>query len=391
MEDDTFKYTIISVPFERILPLCQNFIDMTIKDVCDSMEKWAPLQWQESYDNAGLLVGNKSEKVNGVLISLDCTEEVVEEAIQAGCNLIIAHHPIVFKGLKSFTGKNYVERTVIKAIQNNVAIYASHTNLDHAPKGVSYHLAQKLGIQNGRILKPFQGALKNLIYYVPKSHEEVVRTALHQAGAGNIGEYSSCSFQSAGLGRFTPSDSANPTLGKANQEEQVEELKVEMIFPQHLEASILQALHQAHPYEEIAYSIIGLDNTWKEVGSGYIGSLPKALPTSDFLQYLKEHLELPMVRFTATKKDLIETVAVCGGAGSFLISEAKRQKADAYISADIKYHEFFDAENECLICDIGHYESEVMIKEAIHEYLSNIFSTFAVLKSKTLTNPVGYA
>ncbi|MFM6949021.1 MAG: Nif3-like dinuclear metal center hexameric protein, partial [Aquirufa sp.] len=188
MEDDTFKYTIISVPFERILPLCQNFIDMTIKDVCDSMEKWAPLQWQESYDNAGLLVGNKSEKVNGVLISLDCTEEVVEEAIQAGCNLIIAHHPIVFKGLKSFTGKNYVERTVIKAIQNNVAIYASHTNLDHAPKGVSYHLAQKLGIQNGRILKPFQGALKNLIYYVPKSHEEVVRTALHQAGAGNIGE-----------------------------------------------------------------------------------------------------------------------------------------------------------------------------------------------------------
>jgi len=364
---------------------------MTIKDVCDSMEKWAPLQWQESYDNAGLIVGDKNEKVSGVLITLDCTEEVVEEAIQSGCNLIVAHHPIVFKGLNSFTGKNYVERTVIKAIQNNISIYASHTNLDHAPKGVSYHLAKKIGIENGRVLKPFQGALKNLQYYIPKGQEVAVRAALHQAGAGNIGEYSSCSFQSVGEGRFTPSIDANPTLGKAGQAEIVEELKVEMIFPSHLEGNILEALKNAHPYEEVAYSIISLNNSWKEVGSGYIGKLPKPMAKSDFIQLLKDKLHLSLVRYTNFYKNEIETVAVCGGAGSFLIQEAKRQKADAYITADIKYHEFFDAENECFICDIGHYESEVMIKEAIHEYLSNIFSTFAVLKSKIITNPVSYA
>lgn len=364
---------------------------MTIKDVCDSMEKWAPLQWQESYDNAGLIVGNKSEKLTGVLISLDCTEEVVEEAIQLGCNLIVAHHPIVFKGLKSFTGNNYVEKTVIKAIQNKIAIYASHTNLDHAPKGVSFHLAQKLGLENGRVLKPFQGALKKLQFYVPKGQEESVRKALHEAGAGNIGEYSSCSFQSPGEGRFTASAHANPFLGTAEQEEVVEELKVEMIFPNHLEGKILEVLKKSHPYEEVAYSVIRLDNSWSEVGSGYIGKLPKPMAKSDFVQYLKDKLQLSMVRYTSTFKSEIETVAVCGGAGSFLIQEAKRQKADVYVTADIKYHEFFDAENECLICDIGHYESEVMIKEAIHEYLSNIFSTFAVLKSKTLTNPVSYA
>jgi len=364
---------------------------MTIKNVCESMEKWAPLQWQESYDNAGLLVGNPNEKVTGILICLDCTEEIVEEAIQLGCNLIIAHHPIIFKGLKSLTGKNYVERTVIKSIQHQIAIYASHTNLDHAPRGVSYHMAQKIGLINGRVLVPFQATLKNLIYYVPKANEESVRLAMHQAGAGNIGNYSSCSFQSEGIGRFTPSHLANPVIGEAGKNESVEEMKVEMIFPSHLQNEILKALNSAHPYEEVAYSIIRLDNLWNEVGSGYIGKLNKRYSKKEFIQLLKERLNVPMLRFTDIQKDEIETVAVCGGAGSFLINEAKKQKADAYITADIKYHEFFDGENETLICDIGHYESEVMIKEAIHNYLSNIFSTFAVLKSNISTNPVRYA
>lgn len=355
------------------------------------MEKWAPLQWQESYDNAGLIVGNWNEEITGVLITLDCTEEVVEEAIQLGCNLIVAHHPIVFKGLKSFTGKNYVERTVIKAIQHNIAIYASHTNLDHAPKGVSYHLAQKIGLQKGRVLRPFQQALKNLIYYVPKAQEEQVRLALHQVGAGNIGDYQSCSFQVEGLGRFTPTGQANPTIGKIDKNEEVIESRVEMIYPKHLESTIISTLKSVHPYEEVAYSIISLDNAWQEVGSGYIGELAESLSKQEFIELLKKQLNLTMMRFTHSNKEKIKTVAVCGGAGSFLISDAIRQKADAYVSADIKYHEFFDGENGCMICDIGHYESEVMIKDAIHNYLSNIFSTFAVLKSKTPTNPVGYA
>ena len=239
---------------------------MQIREICQQMEAWAPLAWQESYDNAGLLVGDANATAKGVLISLDCTEEVVEEAIKKGCNLIISHHPIVFSGLKRFTGASYVERTVIKAIQNNIALYASHTNLDHAPKGVSYHLASKLGIQ-GQVMKPMQEALKALQYYVPASHEQSVREALHAAGAGNIGEYSSCSFTSEGTGRFQPSADANPHTGIANELSEVNEVKVEMVFPSYLSGEILAALKSAHPYEEVAYSVTSLDNSWQDVGA----------------------------------------------------------------------------------------------------------------------------
>ncbi|AWL08453.1 GTP cyclohydrolase 1 type 2 like protein [Aquirufa nivalisilvae] len=363
---------------------------MKLADVCRSMEEWAPLAWQESYDNAGLLVGDPTMEVKGVLISLDCTEEVVEEAIQKDCNVIISHHPIVFKGLKSLTGKNYVERTVIKAIQHSVALYASHTNLDHAPKGVSYHLAQKLGLA-GKVLLPAENALKQISYYVPVENQESVREALHAAGAGNIGEYSACSFASEGIGRFTPSNEANPVIGQRSIATDVKEVKVDMIFPTHLESTILHALKKAHPYEEVAYFIHSLSNRWNEVGAGFIGELDKAMSGEDFIQWVKKSLDLTAIRHTPILSKKIKKVALCGGAGSFLIAEAKRQGADAFLTGDLKYHEFFDGENSCMLCDIGHYESEVMIKDAIHTYLSNIFSNFAVLKSETLTNPVRYA
>ena len=363
---------------------------MQIREICQQMEAWAPLAWQESYDNAGLLVGDSSAEVKGVLISLDCTEEVVDEAIKKGCNLIISHHPIVFSGLKRITGANYVERTVIKAIQHNIALYASHTNLDHAPKGVSYHLASKLGI-TGQVMKPMRDALKALQYYVPASHEQVLRDALHAAGAGNIGEYSSCSFTQEGLGRFQPSSEANPHTGSAGVLSEVNEVKVEMIFPSHLSSQILTALKAAHPYEEVAYSILSLDNSWQEVGSGYVGTLEKPLSPEEFITFAKKRLGLQTLKHTALPSGPISKVAVCGGAGSFLIKEAVKQGCDAYITADIKYHEFFDAENQCLIIDVGHYESEVMIIDAIHDYLSKKISNFAVLKSETNTNPVRFA
>jgi dinuclear metal center YbgI/SA1388 family protein len=355
------------------------------------METWAPLSWQESYDNAGLLCGSRSQPVSGVLISLDCTEAVVQEAIDKGCNLIVAHHPIVFKGLKSLTGKDYVERTMILAIKNDIAIYASHTNLDHAPKGVSYQLAQKLGLSDGRVLRPFKQALKQLTYFVPTDAAEVTRKALHAAGAGNIGNYTECSFSQEGTGRFTPNELSNPTIGKSNQAEQVKEEQIQLIYPAHLERRILTALKASHPYEEVAYYMQGLDNTWDEVGSGYIAELPKAMEASSFSAYLKEQLGLSHFRHTAWLGRPIKRIAMCGGAGSFLLSDAIKAGADVFISGDFKYHEFFDAENHCTICDIGHYESEVMIKDAIHAYLSNNFSTFAVLKSMTNSNPVSYA
>ncbi|MFM1933455.1 MAG: hypothetical protein RL360_335 [Bacteroidota bacterium] len=363
---------------------------MQIREICQQMEAWAPLAWQESYDNAGLLVGDANATAKGVLISLDCTEEVMEEAIKKGCNLIISHHPIVFSGLKRLTGANYVERTVIKAIQNNIALYASHTNLDHAPKGVSYHLASKLGIQ-GLVMKPMQEALKALQYYVPASHEQAVREALHAAGAGNIGEYSSCSFTSEGTGRFQPSSVANPHTGTANVLSELSEVKVEMIFPSHLYGQVIAALKSAHPYEEVAYSVYSLNNSWQDVGAGYIGELEKPLSPEAFLIFVKERLGLDALKHTVLPEGPISKVAVCGGAGSFLIKEAIRQKADAYITSDIKYHEFFDAENQCLLIDVGHYESEVMIIDAVHDYLSKKISNFAVLKSETNTNPVRFA
>lgn len=355
------------------------------------MEAWAPLAWQESYDNSGLLTGNRSQKVTSILVSFDCTEAVVEEAIAKGCNMIVAHHPILFKGIKQLTGRDYVERTLILAIKNDIALYASHTNLDHAPKGVSYHLAQKLGLQAGKVLRPMRDALRQLTYFVPEADAEKVREALHAAGAGNIGEYSACSFSSVGTGRFTPSAVANPTIGQVGKSEEVAELKVDMLYPKHLESTVLGALFKAHPYEEVAYFVTSLGNSWQDVGAGFVGELPKPMSASDFTLYVKEKLGLAYFRHTPWLGKTIQRVALCGGAGSFLLADAIHAQADVYISGDFKYHMFFDAENHLTICDIGHYESEVMIKDAIHEYLSNNFSTFAVLKSMTQTNPVSLA
>lgn len=363
---------------------------ITIKDICTAMETWAPLQWQESYDNAGLLTGNKQQEVTGILICLDCTEEVVLEAIEKKCNLIIAHHPIIFKGLKSVTGKNYVERTIIQAIKNDIAIYTSHTNLDHAPKGVSYHLASQLSI-TGNVLSPLSDALKKLSFFVPLQHQESVRNAIHQAGGGNIGNYSECSFSSTGEGRFTPGAESKPTIGTNLQAEVVNEAKVEIIYPKYAESTIIQALKSSHPYEEVAYYIQALDNEWNEVGAGYIGELPTEMTNDAFLQFVKEKLGLQHLKYTKTAGKKIRKVAVCGGAGSFLIKTAMAAGADAYITGDIKYHEFFDAENRMLLIDVGHYESEVMIKDAICSYLSNIFCNFAVLKSEINTNPINFA
>ena len=282
-----------------------------------------------------------------------------------------------------------MERTVIKAIQHHIALYASHTNLDHAPKGVSYHLASKLGI-TGQVMKPMRDALKALQYYVPASHEQVLRDALHAAGAGNIGEYSSCSFTQEGLGRFQPSSEANPHTGSAGVLSEVNEVKVEMIFPTHLSGQILTALKAAHPYEEVAYSMHSLDNSWQEVGSGYVGTLEKTLFPEEFIAFAKKRLGLQTLKHTALPSGPISKVAVCGGAGSFLIKEAVKQGCDAYITADIKYHEFFDAESKIIIADMGHFESEQFTSELLTERIKENFPNFAIRLTKLNTNPVNY-
>jgi dinuclear metal center YbgI/SA1388 family protein len=362
---------------------------MYIKDITNILEEMAPLSYQESYDNAGLLTGNRDQKITKTLISLDCTEAVVEEAIQKGCNLIIAHHPIIFSGLKKLNGKNYVERTIIKAIKNDIAIYAIHTNLDNVHTGVNKKIADKLGLNHTRILAPVKGKLKKLSVFVPTTHLEEVQHVLFEAGCGNIGNYSHCSFTIEGAGTFKANADAKPFVGTIGIQHHEKETKLETIFPSHLQNNIITALLKAHPYEEVAYDIYLLENEHTNIGAGIIGKLPEALHPTDFLKHLKSSMQLDTIRHTFLDKK-IQNVAVCGGAGSFLIKHAIASGADAFVTADIKYHEFFDSENHLMIADIGHYESEIFTKELLMDVILEKFPTFAVLLSETITNPIKY-
>jgi dinuclear metal center YbgI/SA1388 family protein len=361
-----------------------------IKDVTAYLESIAPRAYQESYDNSGLITGDPSALVNGILVTLDCIEEVVQEAIDSQCNLIVAHHPIVFKSLKKLTGSNYIERTIIKAIKNDIAIYAIHTNLDNVHSGVNKKIGEKLGLKNLKILSPKKNILCKLTTFIPEEHAETVLAALHEAGAGQIGNYKNCSFRIKGTGTFMPSAEANPHIGTANQQEYVSETRAEVVFPAYLEAKIIGALKNSHPYEEVAYYISVLNNENQEVGSGMVGEFEKALGSAQFLDYLKEKMDLKAIRHTKLLTKSVKKVAFCGGSGSFLLQDAINSGAQVFITADFKYHEFFDADEKIIIADIGHYESEVFTKELLKDVLMEKFHTFAINFSRTVTNPISY-
>ncbi len=361
-----------------------------IKDVSGFLESFAPRSHQEDYDNSGLLTGNPEWNVTGVLVTLDCLENIIEEAIRLKANLIVAHHPIIFRGLKKLTGQTYVERTVIKAIKNDIAIYAIHTNLDNALEGVNHKMAERIGLINLKILLPKRGTLMKLVTFIPAPQAELVINALHQAGAGNMGHYKNCSFRSTGTGTFLPDDQSHPHIGKAGKLEKVEEVRVEMIFPGYLERRVIQALKKAHHYEEVAYYLTHLVNENQEVGTGMIGELEAPMEPTEFLKRLKTSMNCSSIRHTSILGLQIKKVAICGGAGSFLLSHAMAAGADAFVSADFKYHEFFDADGKILIADIGHYESEKYTKELLQEVLKEKFSNFAINFSETVTNPISY-
>ena len=363
---------------------------MKIADITRFLETIAPPALQESYDNCGLLTGSPESQCNGVLVTLDATEAVVEEAIRRGCNLVVAHHPIIFSGLKKINGKNYVERTVIAAIRNDIALYAIHTNLDNIAGGVNGRIAERLGLQSRSILLPKEQTLRKLYTFVPLAQADAVRNALFAAGGGHIGQYSECSFSVAGTGTFTAGEGANPFVGAIGQRHEEPELKLELVFPGWLQQQLVAALLEAHPYEEVAYDIVSLSQTQGGIGSGVIGKLPEPLDPEAFLALLKSQFGSGTIRHTALPKGKVQTVAVCGGAGSFLISKALASGADAFVTADLKYHEFFDADGRLLLCDIGHYESEQFTTDLLAELLQQKFITFAVLKSDQITNPVYY-
>lgn len=364
---------------------------LRIDEIIAAFEQVAPSRLQESYDNSGLIVGDPNRTVGKALLCLDSTEAVVDEAIAKGCDLIIAHHPIVFGGLKRFTGSNYVQRAVIKAIKHDVAIYACHTNLDNVLRsGVNERIAQRLGLTVNGVLRPQEGALMKLGVYVPQSHAEVVKEALFAAGAGHVGNYDECAFSVSGIGSFRPNHEANPTIGIAGERSLVSEERVDVLVPIWLRSKVWTALKSAHPYEEVAHDWIPLSNVSAEYGAGVVGELPEDMPTTAFLQHLKTAMGVDVVKFTKCNVAMVKKVAVCGGAGSFLIGDALRAGADAFVTSDVKYHEFFDAEEKMLLCDIGHYESEKYTIDLFSAILSSKFPKFATIFAETITNPIDY-
>lgn len=363
---------------------------MKIKEITSYLESLAPLGSQASYDNCGLLVGDAQAEVTGVLVCLDCTEEVLEEAIDLGANVIIAHHPIIFGGLKKITGRNYVERTVIKAIQNNLAIYAVHTNLDHSIHGVNAEIARRIGIKNPRILLPNENVLSKLIVFTPTESVEQVEEALFEAGAGRIGNYSECNFHTEGVGSFKPMPGSNPFEGEIGVRSKSQETKIEVLVSNHLLSQVLDAMRESHPYEEVAYDVIALKNNNQEEGSGMIGTLEFPSEPLTFLTKLKQTFHCGVIRHTALSDRPIKTVAFCGGSGSFLLPYAIQQKADIFITGDYKYHDFFDADGQVVIADIGHFESEQFTTNLIVSVLTEKFTKFAVHNTRVITNPINY-
>jgi dinuclear metal center YbgI/SA1388 family protein len=363
---------------------------MQIAAIITHLESIAPPSLQEGYDNAGLLTGDAGWECTGVLCTLDATEAVVREAISRNCNMVVAHHPIIFGGLKKINGKNYVEKAVIMAIKNDIAIYAIHTNLDNIMSGVNGKMADKLGLVNRRILASRPATLKKLFTFVPVAHAESVKTALFAAGGGHIGHYSECSFGVEGMGTFKGEKDTNPFVGEPGKRHEEKELKLEVIFPAHLQATMVKALVAAHPYEEVAYDLIDLANTHPGIGAGLLGELPRPLEEKALLMLIKQQFGLVVIRHTPLINRPVQKIALCGGAGSFLVSKALAAGADVFITADMKYHEFFDANDRMVIADIGHFESEQFTTGLLITILQEKFTTFAILKSEVKTNPVHY-
>lgn len=362
----------------------------TIKDICSYLEAIAPQSLQEDYDNAQLILGSPHKKVSQVLLTLDCTEAVLDEAKKIGCELIIAHHPIIFSGLKKITGEHYVERIVTKAIKEDIAIYASHTNMDNTIHGVNHQIAKKIGLKNASILQPSSGQLLKLYTYVPKSHSEQVKKALFKAGAGQIGNYEECSFEFQGTGSFKPRNSAQPFIGHNNELSSVEEVKLEVLLQQHIKNSVLQALESVHPYEEVAYELVSLENSQHEIGAGLIGELEQSLSLKQLLTHFSSKMKAKGIRYTKSDKKKYKRIAICGGSGAFLINRAIQAGADAFITGDLKYHDFFEGDNRLSLIDIGHYESEQYTPRLFYDILSKKMPTFALHISKINTNPIKY-
>ena len=364
---------------------------MIVKEVTDLLEELAPLENAEDFDNVGLLVGNHADEVTGILVALDTLENVIDEAVEKKCNLVVSFHPIIFSGIKKLTGATYVERTILKAIRNNISIYSMHTALDNSFLGVNAKICEVLGLENRRILIPKKGSIKKLTTYVPRSDADNLRKALWEAGAGQMGHYSHCSFSLDGTGTFKAGDQANPAKGEIGELHTEDETQVNVVFSSESKAKVLQALVKNHPYEEVAYEVYALENTHQYLGMGMLGSLGESIAEEEFIQLVKSKMQVPVVRHSAILNKPVKNIAVLGGSGAFAIEAAKKAGADVFITSDLKYHQFYSAENKILLLDIGHYESEQFTKNLLVDYLKKKIPNFAIALSESVTNPINYS
>jgi dinuclear metal center YbgI/SA1388 family protein len=363
---------------------------MQVHDVVSLFDDFAPVVYQESYDNSGLQIGSPQMEVKGILLTIDITEDVVDEAVSTGCNLIVSHHPLLFNGLKRITDASYTERTVTKAIRNNIAVISSHTSIDASFEGVNEIICRKLGMTNLQILSPAMGKLRKLVTFVPNNHVQKVREALFLAGAGNIGNYDSCSFNSDGVGSFRGGEGSSPFIGEKGKLHLEPEIRIETVFPMHIQGNVIRALKKSHPYEEVAFDIYKLENEYGRTGMGMIGEIEKPMSETAFIQLLKKVFGSGIIRHTEFLGSPVNKVAVCGGSGSFLTEKAIKSGAQFFVTGDVKYHQFFDAQKKIVIADIGHYESEQFTTEIFYNLIIKKFPKFAVRFSEINTNPIKY-
>ena len=368
----------------------QKRYKMKIREITRYIEELAPLNYAEDFDNVGLLVGSYNTEVSGVLVTLDTLEETIDEAIAKQCNLIVSFHPIIFAGLKKINGSSYVERVILKAIKNDIAIYATHTALDNSKNGVSAKMCEVLGLTNTKILIPKKGIIKKITTVVPSVNADSLRNSLFEAGGGAVGNYEHSSLSTIVESTFKGTENSNPVVGLKEVLHVDNETKISIIFERKNEVKILKCLQAEHPYEEVSYEIVTLENVHQDIGMGMLGEFTKPMEEKDFLRYLKKTMQTACIRHSELLHKKIKKVAVLGGAGSFAISDAKRAGADAYVSADFRYHEFFKAEKDILLADIGHYESEQFTKNLLVDYLTKKFSNFAIVLSQKSTNPIYY-
>ncbi|MCF8331721.1 MAG: Nif3-like dinuclear metal center hexameric protein [Bacteroidales bacterium] len=362
---------------------------MKAKEVTKVLESIAPLAYQESYDNSGWITGDPDVEVKGILVAVDMTMDVLDDAIQQGDNLIITHHPLIFQPLRKIVKGDIVQEILLKAVKHDIMIYSAHTSLDNAWTGVNRELFKRIGLHDFSLLKPKVDILKKLVVFVPEDYADSLREAVFKAGAGQIGDYDSCSYNLKGQGTFRAGEGTNPFVGKKNKIHFEPEQRVETVFPVHLQWKVLNAMQKAHPYEEVAYDIYSLDNAHGQVGSGAIGMLEKPLSLKDFFKLIKERLDIQFLRYSGSVEE-VNKVAISGGAGSFLIPEAIKKRADVFLTADLKYHDFFMSADEFVLIDAGHYETEQFTKHLIRDILIENFSNFAVRISQVNTNPVKY-